>query len=227
MTGGRFYFSFRSPYSWLAYRDVLEHHPQLRERLDWRPFWEPCEHSARELEAAGGTFPYTPMSRAKHLYILRDVARIARRRGLALTWPIDRAPVWEVPHLGYLVARADGLGHAYIERVYRARWEEGVDICEPAALAAVADEIGLDGARVASATDDPDVREEGLAALLALDRDGVFGVPFFITGGERFWGTERLADFVAALDALTAPSPPPLAVMSGRTADVAHAGGCG
>ncbi|MFD3697137.1 hypothetical protein ACFWUZ_13460 [Streptomyces sp. NPDC058646] len=33
----RFYFSLRSPYSWLAYRDLHERHPDVADVLEWRP----------------------------------------------------------------------------------------------------------------------------------------------------------------------------------------------
>src|SRR4030095_2728769 len=38
-----FYFSLRSPYSWLAYRDLLDRYPDVAERVRWEPFWEPDE----------------------------------------------------------------------------------------------------------------------------------------------------------------------------------------
>lgn len=37
----RWYFSFRSPYSWMAYRDLMADHRDVAERIDWLPFWEP------------------------------------------------------------------------------------------------------------------------------------------------------------------------------------------
>ncbi|HEX5741026.1 MAG TPA: DsbA family protein, partial [Pilimelia sp.] len=126
----RFYFSFRSPYSWLAYRDLLDRHAGAADRLSWIPYWDPDERSQELLAADGHTFPYTVMSRAKHLYVLQDVARLTGDRGLAVTWPVDRDPVWEVPHLAYLVAQREGEGREFIRRVYRARWEEGRDICD-------------------------------------------------------------------------------------------------
>src|ERR1700730_17100085 len=100
----RFYFSFRSPFSWLAHRDLTTRHAAIAERLEWIPFWEPDETSERQLRDAGGSFCYTPMSRDKHLYILQDVRRLAAQRDLTVTWPVDRSPCWEVPHLAYFAA---------------------------------------------------------------------------------------------------------------------------
>ncbi|WP_422770154.1 2-hydroxychromene-2-carboxylate isomerase [Plantactinospora sp. WMMC1484] len=231
----RFYFSLRSPYSWLAHRDLHERYPGLAAQLEWVPFWEPDELSGKLLAEAGGEFVYTPMSRAKHLYVLADVRRLGAQRGLSVTWPVDRDPVWEIPHLGYLVARRHGAGPAYVERAYRARWQEGRDICDRATVAGIAAELGLDPAEVSGAADDPEVRRQGVAALLDIHRDGVFGVPFFVHGFERFWGVDRLAAFAASVADRLGGGPsttendkrgPFLAPAAGRT-DEGHAGGCG
>ncbi|MFC9386497.1 2-hydroxychromene-2-carboxylate isomerase [Streptomyces venezuelae] len=229
----RFYFSLRSPYSWLAYRTLLDEYPDIAAAVEWRPFFEPDQLSEEMLTEAGGSFPYTPMSRAKHLYVLQDVGRLAKARGLRLTWPVDRAPVWEVPHLAYLVALREGRGPEYIAAAYRARWEEGRDICDPAVVADIATGIGIDARAAAGAADDPGLRREGLRLLHDIDRDGVFGVPFFVHGYSRFWGLDRLGDFVGHLRQRTAPAgrlPEPVGAAVGlgpRSVDDGHAGGCG
>ena len=227
-----FYFSLRSPYSWLAYRDLLDRYPDVAERVRWEPFWEPDESWRQLLADAGIRFHYVDMSRAKALYVLQDVRRLTRDRGLSLTWPVDRAPRWEVAHFAFLRARRRGRGREFVDAVYRARWQQGRDISDPATLGAVAAELGLDPAEHAGAVDDPELRDEALSALRALDRDGVFGVPFFVAGREHFWGLDRMAAFAAVVraDSSSADRPEqpaaeePVLVPGG---DIGHAGGCG
>lgn len=233
----RCYFSFRSPYSWLAYRDLFDRYADVAARLEWIPFWEPDEWSERMLTEAGGQFIYTPMARAKHLYILQDVRRLVAQRGLTMIWPVDRSPCWEVPHLGYLLAARHGRGHDFIERVYRTRWQDGRDICDRNTLADVAQDLGLDPNELANAADDLNVREEGVQTLLASHRDGVFGVPFFVNRFDKYWGTDRLEAFVVSLrggpDASESRADPRRgefavqAVTWAASSDGGHAGGCG
>jgi 2-hydroxychromene-2-carboxylate isomerase len=232
MANPRCYFSLRSPYSWLARREMCTRYPGLGDRLEWVPFWEPDQHSSAMLAEQGGTFPYTVMSRAKHLYVLQDIGRIARQSGIALRWPVDRDPVWEVAHLAYLVAARHGRGPRYIDATYRARWEQGRDICDRATVRAIAGEIGLDGDELAAATDDPVLRRQGVELLLQGCRDGVFGVPFFVHRYSRFWGLDRLPMFVHHLGSgeqpATALPEPVAAVVAARAgSDDGHAGGCG
>jgi 2-hydroxychromene-2-carboxylate isomerase len=227
----RFYFSLRSPYSWLAYHDLLRTYPDVAEAIEWAPFWEPDPRNEQALAERGEQFPYAAMSRAKHFYILQDVARLAAARGLELTWPVDREPVWEVPHLAYLVALRAGLGGEYIAAAYRARWEQGRDICSPSTVAEIGAELGLNPAEVAGASEDPELRARGVELLLDVCKDGAFGVPFFVHRFTRFWGVDRLPDFVAHVRSKLAPAvalpPSSSAVGLGRSSDEGHAGGCG
>lgn len=229
----RLYFNLRSPYSWLALHDLTTDHPDLAGVVDWRPCWEPDPASECMLTAAGGRFPYTPMSREKHLYILGDVRRLAAERGLRIRWPVDRSPRWEVPHLAYPLAVRSGLGREFALAVSRARWEQGLNISDPAVVAAVGADLGMDPDPVARAAEDPVLASTGTQMLLAACRDGVFGVPFFIHRRDKFWGVDRLAAFARSVRAARATSregraPAPVAeTVAVAASDDGHAGGCG
>ncbi|WP_242586316.1 DsbA family protein [Streptomyces sp. MST-110588] len=199
--GPRWYFSFRSPYSWMAYRDLLDHYPDVADRIGWLPFCEPDQPALDEPERGNVKLPYVPMSKEKHLYILQDMRRLARARDLEMVWPVDPAPRWEVAHLAYLAAEGLGAGRAFIAETYRARWELGEDISDPGTVRRIGRALGIDPEVLARAHEDPEIRERGLTALDSLHRDGVFGVPFFITGLDKYWGVDRLPAFVEQLRA--------------------------
>ncbi|MFJ8201374.1 2-hydroxychromene-2-carboxylate isomerase [Streptomyces sp. NPDC096152] len=202
--GPRWYFSFRSPYSWMAYRDLLDRYPDVAGQIEWLPFWEPDQPALDELERSNVRLPYVAMSKEKHLYILQDVRRLARARELEMVWPVDTAPRWEVSHLAYLAAERLGAGPEFIAATYRARWELGEDISDPRTMARIGRDIGIDPGALEGAHDDPAVREKGLQALNSLHRDGVFGVPFFIVGFDKFWGVDRLPQFAESVRAKVA-----------------------
>ena len=223
-----FYFSLRSPYSWLAWHDLKASYPRLLARLRLVPFWEPDAAYQAELTGLTETFLYTAMSKDKHLYILGDVKRLAAQRGLVPHWPQDRAPQWEVPHLAYMLANAQGQGMAFIEHATQARWQQGLDICNPETIANIADALELDTAALRDAHLNPALRQEGLQHLRECVREGVFGVPFFSHGRERFWGIDRLPQFlgsVAQATAISAATEPPTQIPNRALHD--HAGGCG
>lgn len=226
-----FFFSLRSPYSWLAWHDLKTRYPKLLKRLRLVPFWEPDKDNENRLGERGEAFLYSTMSREKHLYILSDIRRLTLQRGLAVRWPVDTDPHWEVPHLAYLAADALGRGPEFIDVASRMRWQEGRDICDPKTMAALASSLNLPAELLAQAHTNPDLRERGLVALRECVESRVFGVPFFISGHERQWGLDRLPDFIGAVANATQPATPIVVgpALLGRPANAIfdHAGGCG
>lgn len=195
----RLYFSLRSPYSWMALRQLEAKLPECHDVIEWVPYYSPDDKTLAELGEAGAKFLYTPMSKAKHLYILQDTKRLAARFGYAMRWPIDIDPWWELPHLAWLKARRLGVHRTYYDAVTAARWERGENICEPDVLRRVVADVGLDPQPLLTAVDDPETRAESIQGLVDVYHDDVFGVPYFKVGRERFWGLDRLDDFLAAL----------------------------
>ncbi|GGO79928.1 2-hydroxychromene-2-carboxylate isomerase [Wenjunlia tyrosinilytica] len=197
----RLYFSLRSPFSWMAVRQLEERLPNAQELIEYVPFSEPDAASAAALEAAGGEFHYVAMSKAKHLYILNDTKRLAAKHGYAMKWPIDKGDEWwDLPHLAWFKARELGVQSEYYAAVMAARWERGENICDPGLLRRVCDDAGLPGAALVAAPDEAHIREQGLRALMQIYEDDIFGVPYFKVGRHRFWGLDRLDDFLPALE---------------------------
>lgn len=194
----RFYFSFRSPYAWMASRLLESRFPAAHQELEFTPFWDPDATTLELLHARGGDMLYAPMSKAKHLYILHDVRRLVRKLGYSMTWPVDIDPRWDLPHLSYLKARRLGEGPAFFRAVLGARWERGAVIYREDTIRDIAQEIGLDAETLLAAPTEADITAEGVDGLLRAYEDGVFGVPFFIVGREKFWGVDRFEDFAAA-----------------------------
>jgi len=230
----RLFFSFRSPYSRFLVDRLLREMPDAHDSVDWIPFWEPDQRTREGMDRHGASLHYADMSKAKHLYILQDTKRIAERQGLRLAWPVDVDPWWEAAHLGWLRARRMGRAAEFYEAIVGARWERGEDISKPEVVAAAAAAIGLDGDAIVAAADDPEIRAEGVACLVEAYEDDIFGVPYFRLGWRRYWGYDRLDDFLAEYrSTASGPAANPLAgvpevVRAGRQPyDTDTVGGCG
>jgi 2-hydroxychromene-2-carboxylate isomerase len=196
----RYYFSFRSPYSWFATRLLSERYRDVGAQVRLVPYWEPGEQAAAELsERHGAKVLYAQMSKAKHLYILTDTKRMAAQLGYKMAWPVDRAPAWDVPHFAYVRAGLNGIGAPVMAELMAARWERGEDICQPDTIRRVAEKCAVEPEILLAAPGDPDSRAVGLSGLAEAYRQAVFGVPFFVAGRQRFWGVDRLALFVEAV----------------------------
>lgn len=227
----RLWFSFRSPYSWLAVRRLVARAPDLAGRVDWLPYWDPDARTASALEALNKGVHYHQMSKAKHLYLLMDTKRITMQEGVRMSWPVDVDPLWEVPHLAFLLAGELGQTRECYDAIVDARWSRAEDVCDPAVLARVCTNVGLDGDLLAGAHLDPTWRERGVAVLADAWDDDIFGIPYLRIGRGRFWGLDRVDAAIAADRAVDAVATRATADRNGygpaQGYDTDTAGGCG
>ena len=181
-----FYFGLRSPYAWLAHRLISDQLPlSAQAEIEHIPFWDPEPATLQALRTAGGEFLFRPMSRDRHLYILGDLKRLVARLGYRLKWPVDTpGQNWELPHLACLAAQREGCDTKLRNRLFAARWKEGRNICDARVLAAESADLSLGELGV--------LRGDAVQTLRRCYQVGVFGLPYFAVGRERFWGVDRL-----------------------------------
>ncbi len=225
---GTYFFSFRSPYSWLASMG-LKQRIDAGEQFELVPFWEPDVKSLALLESRGGSFPYRAMSDAKHRYILNDISRLAKKFNLSFCWPVDPKPWWEVAHLGFLKAKELGVEMPFFWQVYQARWQDKLDISDPAVIKKICASAGIPSdfsTLIATASEDDSIRQQGADILYRIYREDIFGVPMFTKKRKQFWGLDRINDFLMMQDhTLLTEDELPLATK--YPLDFDHAGGCG
>jgi 2-hydroxychromene-2-carboxylate isomerase len=75
-----------------------------------------------------------------------------------------------------------------VSALFRAVWSDQRHASEPAVVEAVANEIGLDGAKIAAAAQQPEVKERLRRQTEDALAAGVFGVPTVIVDSELFFG---------------------------------------
>ena len=178
----RVFFNFRSPYCYLASKQLFALCEDFAVRLLWRPLagWQgrsPPERAKTKL----------PLAR-------QDVGRFARRMGIPYVPP----PVTTDPTragAASLFAEERGLLRPYVVAAMHWEWGLGRDIGDPEVLAEVAAASGLDPQQLLAAADDPARRSQLEQNWKEAERCGVIGVPSFVVGEEIFWGNDRI-DFL-------------------------------
>lgn len=217
----RFYYSLRSPFAGIAVHRAL-HSPEFAGvAFEAMPLWP-------EL-IFGGHMDNPTDNLFKLAYVFQDAARQAEVAGLdagflkalasrfvvpegadlkarKLGVPMGEEH-WEIPHAALVLAREEGRDWALAEALFARRFgfDGGppADVQKPDVLAEVAESVGLDGAAAASAHEAPEF-EAAIAGIVAQgERDGVFGVPFFVLdrgeARECFWGNDHLEYLLRAI----------------------------
>ncbi len=194
------YFSFRSPYSYLAigrYRKLAQTHDvdiALRTVL-------PIAIRDPDLLFTGN--PAAPR------YILMDSMRTAQMQGIPFRWPrpdpvvqdlatreiaADQPHIWPVVRMAQAASRR-GKGLAYADEVSRLIFSGEVDGWnEGNHLAHAAERAGLNHAELQSeAESDAETLNDEIAAnQKTLEDAGHWGVPTLVFEGEPFFGQDRI-----------------------------------
>lgn len=187
-----FWFDFGSNYSYLS---VMRIEALARERhvaVAWKPFLLGVVFQALGWE----TSPFV-LQKIKGDYAWRDMARQCDKYGLPWRQPATFPRTALLPMRVALVGADQGWIAPFAQRMMTMNFAEDRDIDNPEAVGEVLQELGLDaGAILALAlTQDNKLRlRRQTQQAQALN---LFGAPSFISGGELFWGNDRLEDALA------------------------------
>lgn len=88
----------------------------------------------------------------------------------------------------------------YVHAVLAGFWERGLAMDDPAVLASVLSEGGLDAETILAAAQTSPVKARLVANTETAVARGVFGVPTFFAGNEMFFGKERLSQLEAVFE---------------------------
>ena len=170
------YFDFVSPYSYIAFKRLHELPRDVV--VDLRPvlFGALLNHFGQKGPAE------VP---AKRLWTYRWCVWWAQSLGIPFRFPASH-PFNPLQHLR--LALAAGSTQKPVGRIFDALWTTGAEASDPAAFAALARELGVGEARLASAEVKDALRRNTEQAAAR----GVFGVPTYEVDGELFWGADSL-----------------------------------
>lgn len=151
--------------------------------------------------AASGGLPLPRRSPQRQAYRMMELRRWREKLGIPIQLSPKFFPHDELPATGRVIAlreAGDDAGAIRLaHRVLKALWEEEQNPADPATLARLIGECGLDAAAVMREGADPQWAERRAADSQAALARGVFGAPSYVIGEEIFWGQDRL-EFVEA-----------------------------
>ena len=176
-----FYFSFRSPYAWLAFYRLSKIASNLPVTIEYVPLFPP--------KPVIGDSIGNP---SKSAYVEEDINRFANAYGLNLQWPKPFDTDWKRPHASFLYALDQGCAVEFGMAAFMARFSEGKDIGENDTLAGIAEQCSLPPDSVIQSADDSLFQRRVMKGAIRGQREGIFGVPFFIYRGSHYWGNDRL-----------------------------------
>ncbi|MBS0253780.1 MAG: 2-hydroxychromene-2-carboxylate isomerase [Proteobacteria bacterium] len=185
-----FYFDLSSPWTRLAFHNVGPVLAGLPARVIWRPFlvggvFNAVNPAVYEARAAGSK------RLAQSFTWLQEWAELA---GVAMHFPSPHHPLKSVlPMRACCVLEDDQPKLArFAGAAFEAYFNHQRNLDDPAVLAAVADECGLDGAALVRAAGEQPAKDRLRANTEAAIARGAFGSPSLFVGEHLYFGNDQL-----------------------------------
>ena len=180
-----FYFDFISPYSFLAHKEILKIEKQNSVKINYKPILLGGLHNLHGIKA-----PAFIPAKAKHM--IRDCKLIAEKNKIKFKFnsyfPIRSLNLMR----GVFVADEDNYKSFYIESVFNAIWQDGLNMNDEIIIHRVLKNLNVNPKtfllRCASSSIKDLLKQKTNEAYAK----GIFGAPTFISNNKLFWGQDRI-----------------------------------
>ena len=185
-----FYFDFGSPTTYLAWTQLPKICAEVGASLVYKPI------------LLGGVFQMTGNASpatvpAKGVYMGADLARFARRYGVAFAFnpyfPINTLTMMRIA-TGVAASRPADLDRL-LAAIFPAMWVDGRNLGSAEILAETLRDSGLPADALVAMATDPKVKDALKTETEQAVARGIFGAPTMFVGTEMFFGQDRM-DFV-------------------------------
>lgn len=182
----QFYFDFSSPYAYFAAQKIDEVAMEFGGReVEWKPFL---------LGVAMKTTENRPLAEQpmKGDYSEMDWDRLARFMDVPWKMP-KKFPIASLAAArGFYWISDKGLAKKFAKACFTAYFAEGRDIRDVEIICDIGEALGIDREELNDGLRDEKIKERLKDETSAAIQAGVFGSPFFIVDGEKFWGSDRI-----------------------------------
>lgn len=187
------YYSFQSPYSYLALESIYDLARDYDIELLWQPF---------SAKASGQPVTPSPVIPDKLSYLFDDTKRIAAERGIPLVypegWPENEFDPGRVTR-GALVANDLGILMEYNYKVFHKWWGLGENPNDENFMNELCDELDIDLGEFLGKMSSSDSRERVKGIFKRGKKAGVFDTPTFLIDQERIVGIDKIPYLAARL----------------------------
>ena len=180
-----FYFDFVSPYSFLAHIEIRKLEEKESLKIIYKPILLGGLHNLHDIKAPA----FIP---AKAKFMIRDCKLIAEKNKTKFKFnsyfPIKTLNLMR----GVLVAEEDDMQNYYIDNIFNAVWQDGLNMNDENIIEKVIKNMNVNpktfSLRSSSQSNKSLLEKKTQEAF----EKGVFGAPTFLVNSKIFWGQDRL-----------------------------------
>ena len=180
-----FYFDFISPYSFFAHKEINKIEKKTSVKIGYKPILLGGLHNLHGIKA-----PAFIPAKAKHM--IRDCKLIAEKNKIKFKFntyfPIKSLNLMR----GVLVAEEDNLKSYYIDCIFDAIWQDGLNMNDENIFQKILKNLDINPKtfclRIGSSSIKDSLRNRTNEAY----EKGIFGAPSFVSNNKIFWGQDRI-----------------------------------
>jgi 2-hydroxychromene-2-carboxylate isomerase len=192
------FYSFQSPYSYLALESIYEIESKYDVELLWQPF---------SAKASGQQMTPSPIVPDKLSYLFEDTKRFAEEKNIPLVfpegWPENEFDPGRVTR-GAVVAGDLGILMEYNYKVFHKWWGLGENPNDENFMNELCDELDIDLGDFLSKVSSSDTRERVKGIYKRGRKMAVYDTPTFVLDKERIVGIDKIAYLAQRLDKMGA-----------------------
>ena len=180
-----FYFDFVSPYSFLAHKEVKLIEKKEIIKVRYKPILLGGLHNLHGIKA-----PAFIPAKAKHM--IRDCKLIAEQNKIKFKFnsyfPIRSLNLMR----GVLVAEEDNFKSYYIESMFNAIWQDGLNMNDESIIQKVLKNLNINPKTFMLRSNSSLIKDSLKKRTAEAYEKGVFGAPTFVSNNKVFWGQDRI-----------------------------------
>ena len=193
----QFLFDFGSPNAYLCHKLLPGIEARTATRIEYVPVLLGGLFKLSNNRSPIEAFAAIPNKLA---YERLEMQRFVKRHGLAAFrmnpfFPVNTLKIMR----GAVAAQELGCAPTYVDAMYAAMWEQGRNMDDAEAIAAVLRDAGLDSAALLDKAQAPEIKARLVAHTQSAFERGAFGSPTFFVGDQMFFGKDRLREVEAEI----------------------------
>ncbi len=180
-----FYFDFISPYSFIAHKEIRKLEKKHLIKIRYRPILLGGLHNQHGIKA-----PAFIPSKAK--FMIRDCKLISEKNKIKFKFnsyfPIKTLNLMR----GVIVAEEDEIDNIYINSIFDAIWESGLNMNDQNIIDKVIKNIDINPKTFFLRANSQNIKNLLKTKTNEAFEKGIFGAPTFFINNKIFWGQDRL-----------------------------------
>jgi 2-hydroxychromene-2-carboxylate isomerase len=180
-----FYFDFISPYSFLAHKEIIKIERVNSIKIKYKPILLGGLHNLHGIKA-----PAFIPAKAKHM--IRDCKLIAEKKKINFKFnsyfPIKSLNLMR----GVLVAEEDNFKSYYIDNIFNAIWQDGLNINDENILQKILKNLNVNPKTFLLRVSSSSIKDLLKKKTSEAYEKGIFGAPSFVSNNKIFWGQDRI-----------------------------------